>query len=508
MKKGAYYGFIILLIIYTTFVFLSYLNLISKYTLHFELFALILAILAIFTIKKGTKYNINKLWIILPLVLIILFRILPYLGNSIPLGYDTGIYKYIIEKYQQNLPSIPEYGLDNWIRGGFEHGLFVITDLIHLIGYSNNFILTFLLIFFELLLALILYATTKKYFDKNIGILSVFIFAISITQFKTFSYMYYKNIIALILLLTTLYLLNSKFRYLAILPGIMMAAIHRPTFLIFGLSFFVYFLLNLKRWKENFAIGSLICLLAIPFYIFRFKEIILNYIDPLIQANIGAGTFITFYQYQFLSLAYLPLAILGIFYLIREKKFNMLFLWGIINFILVYFQLVFFNRFVIHLDLIFIIFAALGFNLLIENKKQLGTVISIVLLISGLFLVVSESINAKPLINQEELDIIQNLSNTEENAYVMSTSSYYSTWILGYSNRKTIAPGLFDYDKWNLSIWQTFWNTTDLNITTSLLNMYQKPLYIFNGENSQINNTKFENKCFERINDYTYRYLC
>lgn len=173
-----------------------------------------------------------------------------------------------------------------------------------------------------------------------------------------------------------------------------------------------------------------------------------------------------------------------------------------------YFQLVFFNRFVIHLDLIFIIFAALGFNLLIENKKYLGTIISIILLTSGLFLVVNESINAKPHINQEELSMIQNLSNTEENAYVMSTSSYYSLWLLGYSQRKTIAPGLFDYDKWNLSMWQTFWNTTNLNITASLLDMYQKPLYIYNGENSLINETKFENKYFERINNYTYKYLC
>jgi len=29
----------------------------------------------------------------------------------------------------------------------------------------------------------------------------------------------------------------------------------------------------------------------------------------------------------------------------------------------------------------------------------------------------------------------------------------------GHSNRRTIAPGIFEYNKWNLQQWQEFWSS-------------------------------------------------
>ncbi len=506
MKKTLSYTFTILLIVYTILVSLSYFNIISRYTLHFEIFALLLAVLAIFLFKDNKSFKLNKWLILIPLFLILFLRIIPYVNNDIPLGYDTGIYKNIMETYKDNLPNIPEFQLDTWVRANHEHGLFVFTDVLYLIGFNTNTILTYFLIFLELLLGLTIYITTKKFFNKNTAIIALFLYALSITQFKTFEYMYYKNILGLIFLLTAFFFLKSKKYVPFIISGIFLAVLHRPTFLVFLLSYFVYSILNLKAWKSNLISGLSIAVLAFPFYMHRLNEMIISNVEPLIEANIGAGTFISFFQYQFFILAYLPFAFLGAFYLIKKKDYNVLLIWFIINFVIVFFKIIFYNRFIIHLDIVMIILASLGIVFLIENKKLIGTLCISILLISSFFIVLNDSLTIKPLIDNEEMNSIQSLSKTEENSFAMSTTSYYSPWILGYSGRKTIAPGLFDYDQWTREEWNIFYNTTDKKLIISMFSNYTAPIYLYVGK---YQTDYIKNKpCFETYQDRIYRYVC
>ena len=163
------------------------------------------------------------------------------------------------------------------------------------------------------------------------------------------------------------------------------------------------------------------------------------------------------------------------------------------------------------LDIGLIITAAIGFSLLIQNKKKLGTIITIILLLSAGILAVNESINAKPLISDEELQAIEYLQNTENNSYAMSTSSLYSPFILGYSGRKTIAPGLFDYNQHDEQEWNIFWTTKDIKEIKDFLNEYNKPLYIFIGKQQRDNLNQF-NECFtiyyKENENKIYQYTC
>ena len=153
-----------------------------------------------------------------------------------------------------------------------------------------------------------------------------------------------------------------------------------------------------------------------------------------------------------------------------------------------------------------IILASLGMVLLIKNKKYIGTITISILLLASLFIVVNESINAKPLISNVELNIIKDLQKTENNSYIMSTTSYYSPWILGYSGRKTIAPGLFDYDQWSKEEWIKFYNSTDKKLINSMFSNYTKPLYVYVGK---YQTDYIKNKpCFEVYKDRIYRYVC
>src|SRR3989344_4399672 len=181
MKNIIKSSFYQLLIIYTILIALVSFKLIFKYTLHFEIFALILALLSLFLIKQKEP-KINKLLLITPMILILLIRIIPYLSNSIPLGYDPGIYKFAIEGNKEN-----------WIYSTFEPGFLIFTDLLRNILTIEQILIPFF-IFLGLLLGLTIYITTKKFFNQDIAILSTLLYSISIVQFKVFSYFYYRNV--------------------------------------------------------------------------------------------------------------------------------------------------------------------------------------------------------------------------------------------------------------------------------------------------------------------------
>ncbi len=524
-----------LLAVYAILVLLISLNLFWKYSLQFQIFAVIIAVLGIFILNsnksdsdKSSKLNksleskkLHYSLFALAIIFIILFRTIPYINNSIPLGYDAGIYKYAIESGLKNM--------DNWlITGPTMEPLFLyMMEPVKLL-FSSQFILTYLLIGFCILLGLAIYFVTKEFFNKQTAIIALMIYSVSLIQFFTFTYMYYRNIIGLSLALFSIYFLkksekNKNFIWMFIILGGLLGAVHRPTFYIFGLSYLFYVLIspyknkkyNIKQLGKNIGYGLLIVAIAGLFYLGKFIPAITDMFEPVIQGFLqtgeSPGTFINFFTYQFSVLAYLPLAILGFFALFRKKQFNMIFFWTLVTAMIVYFQFFFFNRFIIHLDIGLIILSSIGFSTIIQNKKKFGIILLIIMLFSAGFVILNEARNTTPLINENELQTIQYIQNTENNSFVMATSSIYSPWLLGYSNRKTIAPGLFDYNKQNQEEWIVFWTTDDINQIKQFMDAYEKPLYIFIGEKQNDNLEKFP-ECFEvyyqNLNNKIYKYTC
>lgn len=469
------------------------------------------------------------IWLALFLVaifLILFFRISPYFHNNIPLGYDTGMYKYALEQHNSGQP------LDNWATNLYPRAFLFLMDSFYFLDFSTNQILIGIFIFFHLLLGVTIFFVAKKFFNEKVAIIALFLYAVSIIQFKFFTYLYYKNVIGLILFLWSFYFLKVK-RYvpLIIFSGFL-GGIHRPTFFLFGLCFIMYAIfssfsgkkLNLKELKINVIAGFSVLALALLFYIGRFKETIFLFIRPIVVVHFGAGTFTTSSNYLLLSLFYLPFAVLGLLILIKKEKFslksNILFLWFIINALIVVFHLWFYKRFIVPLDISMIIFASLGMYFFASQKlKQIHKIIRIIIVVlliifSGC-ITMKEAINAQPLINQQELEAIQQLNQTEPQAVIMSTSGDYSPWLVGYSGRKVIAPGLFDYDNWTKEEWEFWYNSGDPKIAKDMIEVSYsnyKPIYIFVGAQQFIDERKFKDKCFElyleKEETKIYKYSC
>jgi len=529
MKPALKSSFTQLIVVYTALVLLISLNLFWKYSLQMSLFALILGVMGFISLRTDTLDNSKSLlnkrhhYILLSLALlfIILLRIIPYIGNSVPLGYDAGLYKYGIEYGLQNL--------DSWIlQGGMEPGfLYFIKPFTWIL--SSQFILTYLLIALCALLGIAIYLVSKEYFGRDAGLISLLIYSVSIIQFKTFWYMYYKNILGLCLALLAIYFLEKskikkKFIWFFVALGGFLGAVHRPTFYIFGLSYFFYAFIspyqnkkyNLESLKKNVLYGLAILALFVSFYLGKFRPalfVLSNVAQGFVQTGEAPGTFINFFTYQYATLFYLPFALIGFLALAKKKEFNMVFLWALITGIIVYFQFFFFNRFIIHLDIALIILSAYGYSILIANKRKLGIIILAVMLLSAGILSLNESKTSKPLVNDQELQTIMQLQNIEPNAFVMSTSSYYSPWLQGYSGRRVIAPGLFDYDPHSQEEWIEFWTTSDINEIKEFLKPFDRPLYIFSGQMQKNTLSQFEDsECLNIFhksgNSIIYNYSC
>ena len=302
----------------------------------------------------------------------------------------------------------------------------------------------------------------------------------------------------------------------------MIGAIHRPTFYLFGLSFFLYSLIrpykkgnyDFKEFGKMCIAGFLILGIALSFYLGDFFQSITDILPFVLGSFISPGespgTFISFGEYVFLVLAYLPFSIIGFFYIIRNKKELFLSIIVIVNLIIVYFQLFFFNRFIIYLDVFFIILSGIGFSVLINKKIKLGLFVLIIVIFSLAMGNYHESSNSLSILNNSQIDFIRDIKqNVEENSSIISISSEYSPYLIGYldfNGRRIIAPGLFDSNLWNESEWDKFWKSGDIQEVKEMLKEYDKPIYVYSGTKS------FNNPCFEvyidKMEGKLYKYSC
>lgn len=543
MKQIAENTFWQLLAVYTVCVCIISLGFLSKYAFQFHIFAAIVALIGAYALSidsskdrdnrviysahnrsflnrelcKSQKYFLPL--IIVCLAFVVILRIIPYLYNSVPLGYDAGIYRYGIIHGLQNL--------DAWIvSGGLEPGFLYLMSIVKSF-IAADILLKAGFIFACVFLGFTLFIFIREEFNTAAATFSLIFYTFSIVQFYVFELMYYKHILALAIFCLSLFVLSRYEKYpkkisafLFILLGAVLAAIHRPTFYIFGLSFAAYAFINPlltrrpSRILKNVLIGVCILVLAAPWYLTTFSPAILSMISPVLNslANPGEspGTFISAFQYQFAVLTYLPLALLGFFVMLKMKRPSMLAFATIICGFIVYAQLFFFNRFLIHLDILLISCAGLGSSVLLKKKRDFAIFILILLIASSALIVFKESTNTKPLTDPDSLDFIKNISSVlPNNSSLMVTSSRDAPWVLGYSGlpgNKIIAPGMFDANSWSLQEWQTFWSNPDENITRQMFSVYEKPLYIYSSTD------KFKNACLSPILDkkgnMLYEYTC
>ena len=518
LKEGIKSSYIQLFMVFIVIVLLKEVNIIPSYYLNFKLFAYILPFLSIpvlLDLKKSAPSGFSHTGPILLILFtfILSIRLIPYIYTQVPLGYDPGFYKYAIEMYANNLPNIPESTLPEWLKVMFPQGLFVLTDILYIFaGFDAAGFFKILFPFLCALLILPVFILTRDLFDERSATIAALLYALSYTQYTMFTYLYFKNVIGLIFLLLAIFLLERKKYAPLVLMYAALGIYHRPEFLLFSLIMVVYFL-HVRDKKLIYVVLATAIMIA-PFWLSRLSGnlLMIRNVAGTALTNIqvsqagGGGTFFGFGTYEWVSLAYLPFGLIGVIYVLLQKKWSGLLFGFLINAAIVVFQLFFFKRLIISLDILLIIFAGAGLNYgFLESKlisKKLASAAVILLLASSGIILLEQVSHARPLVNEDQLEAVRWLAlNTEPDAYVLATS-YDAPWVLGWSERRVIAPGLFQWNIYNEQKWIEFLRTGDPEIAKEFLEPYNSSnIYVYHSKNrfNQMNLEKFEGSSFETI---------
>jgi len=515
------------LVIFSILLLLKGLNVLSL-PINYRLFILFLPVLAIPALLKAKVVDEKRLPTVLFLLVLVAFlfalciRLLPLTRSSIPLGYDPGFYKYTMDVYANALPEIPETGLATWVKEMYPQGLFVLSDTMHILGGTDAIgLINYLHPVLGAFLVFPLFIVTRNLFGQRAGIIGAVLYAISYAQYTTFAMLYLKNVLGLMFLLLAIYALEKK---KDVLMAIMFAALgifHRPTFLLFALILIPYFILHRRRGVILAALGAAV--LILPFWLPRW-EINLGVLSGALGAmvtniqtgeGLGGGTFFGLDTYTTVALAYLPFALMGAIYLVIKRNWNSILFYSVLSSIIVVCQLFFFRRFIIKLDIAVVILAVAGIDYTLLRRTGIwrlaGIGAGILLLVSAGLPTVTAANNVRPLINEEQLAAIEWIrDNSEENAYVLATSND-APWVLGWSGRRVIAPGLFEWNVYNKDEWFSFFATKSPEAARQFLDVYDGPIYIYYSKNpgNYLGLEKFQGNYFRKVYDngaVVYRY--
>jgi len=527
VSKAIDFSFLQLALVFIILVLLKELKILSP-LFKYELFAYVLLLPAIPALLARRPSEVRSLRGTLPILMAaFLFalsvRLFAQSHSSVPLGYDPGFYKYTMDLYANALPQIPEAGLASWVKEINPQGLFVLSDTMHVMAGTNALqFMNYLFPFLGALLVFPIFVVTRALFGPRAGLVAAVLYAVSYTQFDVFTMFYFKNVLGLMFLLFSIYALERR-RYG--LMAIMVAALgifHRPEFLLFALILIPYFILHRRRGIIFAVLGAAV--LIAPFWLPRWDAnwtVLTGTIETAVSSiqngeELGGGTFFDFTTYRVVALAYLPFALIGALFLLRNRNWNSVFFYFVISSIIVVFHLFFFKRFIIPLDIVFVMLAAVGIDYILLRREQIsrvaGVVIMLLLIVAAGIPTLDAAQDARPRVTEDQLQAVEWIAeNTEEDAYVLATS-YDAPWVLGWSERRVIAPGLFEWNVHNRKEWRSFLRTGDLEGARLFLDAYEGPLYIYHSENREnyLNLQKFQNPSFEEVyrnGAVVYRYL-
>jgi hypothetical protein len=157
-------------------------------------------------------------------------RLLLFAYDRAPLGFDSGIYRGLQDAWAAALPGIPSFAAGSH-ESQQEPGLFLLTDALHLSGWSTDATLWGLLIGLQVLMALGLWLPARDLGGPPAGLWALLLFAVSATQLTAFWHVYYKQVLAPTLLLYLLWLWRRQ-SWLVVPIGALLAGTHNMTLLL------------------------------------------------------------------------------------------------------------------------------------------------------------------------------------------------------------------------------------------------------------------------------------
>jgi len=398
-------------------------------------------------------------------------------------GYDTGIYRYIVTGYFLNSGNIP-------------FGFSAYSNWLMILGTDVDVILLHCYIAIACAIFYAIYRMGHVYFGRIYhGIFIVFLFAVSITQYEFFWWYYYRQFLSLLFIIIAFLFIHYRSYFL--IPVLVAIGIIHPLSLIpLGLSLIIYMFIATRDMRRYIFISGLISVIVLCISnwqelmmyaqdFFHYHGVAKNFVVAGYQEF--TGQFIGWKDWLQYSVWYIPFAIMGIWKYFKKQP--LLFIFSCVSIGLIMVQIVFYRRFFVFLDMVVIMYAGafladICLTVMYMKYKYIIYILIIVYSIIGIGYITYTLANKKPLLSRIEISKIQSVSSlVSDSDFVLSIDSMYAPWLRGFSDKKIIAPGLFEYNKWNREEWQIFWFSSDIDMKIEMLRMYDvSPLYIYTGD--------------------------
>lgn len=448
----------------------------------------------------------NGVFVFLMVIFLILLvqRAFPYfLHGPFGFGYDTGIYKRTFEGIL-NVPDI------------FTSQVSLIPSVLaYLVNFFNLPIGIYLYGFYIFVSAFIvipLYLLTREHFGKEAGILAAILFTVSAIQVIASQFFLFKAMLGASFLLFSLYFYSQK-SYWFYIFALLLAATQLPQLLLLLVAVSFDALIDFKNKKLFYIVGILaFFLLIFGLYVYNFQQLS-NAIDVVMSSLTGRGAgsfdshqtglFMTVTEYFSYALYIFLFGIFGFF--LSHKKEGILPLQTVVVFVMViiFWQLFFQNRFVVEMDLLLMPFAAyflvIVFHKWLKNslfKKIMAGFLMAGILVTTFFYYKT----TLPALTDYEIYALEFINEQDEGDYVFVTDTRYAPWFYGFSNKITMAPGIFE-SVWNFDTWNTYHAAKVPERVAMLANLAEKygTFYLFEGINQADLNYESESLQIKRL---------
>lgn len=430
------------------------------------------------------KYNLRLLAMVLGIALLLKF-LWPLWYFDVPLGYDSGIYRYLFSHYATAWPPFVMPDFAPWAR---EHplGMFLFTSLFLKSGLPIDWLTGFLWNLFPVFLVGVLAWVWSKRKGSTFGILVLVMALLSQAYFDGFAAMYWKTFVALLFMVLAFWSLEQEQWIWGSLWSVLTLITHHQTGLLFGLVLGTKGIIEL--WKNprrfsvlrfKFFILLALGLIVVLFYFPLIQDSVLRHIPTLLSGwNAPGGNFPPVEFYMRSGGILFLLGLVGFLLSWRKERFSLWQLSVIWSAIFVFFHLMFYRRFFLQLDFFLLPFAAWGFLALWGKRHAVlcGTLAAL-LLVQGVWSWQQMQLR-EPKISTEVFAAIKDIRDLPKNALVLSLENNTTPFLRGWLPEYRVGgPGLFD-SSWNRDEWKKFLLGSHTE-RVDLLQSLDAPVFLF-----------------------------
>lgn len=420
-------------------------------------------------------------------LLLVITRVFPFFFSSDPFGYDSGIYRYEIWSSFQQLPS--------YVSNLFL-GLPLVSNVFFLFDGSLDSVFLLLILFSGILPGLVFMMVARTSWGRGVGIMALFLFVFSLSQWRVYEMVLLKQLIALAFVFFGFWLFHVR-SFLVVLVGAFLALLQPlDAFLLVISAFFFFLYVLVCRLPERRYFGTLFFLglagvlffawLEPAFWRHAWEIFSVGISQPSqLESSLQQGVFLSLDDYGYQSALLFVLGLLGWFYTLRFSRPTVMHAYLLVLLVWIASQSFFYQRLLIQLDAVLLCFAAvtvyrLWCHLRSDRFGRLSLSLLAVALIAPSLMTWARF---QPTIDSPELVSIQSFcSRLPEGVYVAATDASYGPWLRGYCLRQRVfGPGLFEDNRWTEEEWRSFWSGERRSLP-SMLRRYEHDLYFYVGK--------------------------